>query len=411
MTPGRFSCRRSGSSAVRALAFGLATIVASWLAVVPASAEPTLCLREIARNDARYTRMRMKMIQRCEDNVLAGKQTGPCPDSKTSQKLLVHRAKLQNLIALRCGGIDQTCSVQSDNDPLPTIGWDIGSCPNFEHKNCTNVINHCAHISTCLLCINDVAVDQAVDLYYGALNPLANNTVRKCQRSIGREMARYYQAKAKALGKCWDLVQKGVSPGPCPDERTTLGIDKVLAKGVNKICSLCGGPDRLCGTADDMMLSDIGLPSDCPPVDPPGDAPSCGGPITTLQDAVTCMACLTDFKVDCVIDVGSPSSLPYPEECNVVLPTPTRTPTPILTATSTPSPTETATPTSTATPTVTTTPEETPTTTPDEPTPTATPVPTATATETPDATTTATETPDPTPTPTDEATPTDEPTP
>ncbi len=415
------------------MTFALVALVAH---VRPAAAEPESCKREISRADARYSRAAMRALQKCHDDIVAGKRPGPCPDGKTNDRILIANAKLQSSIAKRCGGIDQTCSVTADNDPLPSIGWDIGNCPNFEHGACNNAISHCNHIATCLLCINNAAINQAIGLYYGALTSGANNVVRKCQRTIGKEEGRFYQAKAKALGKCEDLVLKGAFPGPCPNDRAAGMIAKAEAKAMTKICNVCGGPDRECGTADDLTVEEIGFPSSCPAVDPPGPDPSCGGPVETLSDLVQCVTCVTGFKVDCVSAAGVPAVTAYPSECNAYLPTPTATPTEAATASATPpvTPTATATPTDTATatpgptatasdtPDETATPTRTPTRTPSRtPTPTVTPTPTETATPqptdtptlTPEPTDTPTETPTETPTdtPTDTPTPTDEPTP
>jgi hypothetical protein len=278
--------------------------------------------------------------------------------------------------------------------------------------SCSNSISHCQHISSCLLCINDKAIDQAIDLYYGSRVETTDREVRKCQRSIGKEASKFYQAKAKALGKCEDLVLKGAIAGPCPNDRAAISIGKAEAKMLTKLCFSCGGPDRLCDTTDDPIPADIGFKPDCPPVDPPGAEPSCGGPIETISDVVSCVACVTGFKADCVSAAGAPAVASYPPECNVALPTPTSTPTPTPTVSPTPtaSPTSTPTPTETATPeptaTVTATPEETAT-----PTPSATPSATATATETPEPTATPTATDEPSATPTPTPTPTEEPTP
>jgi len=421
---GRRGCCAPRAAIRRVFAVVALALLASVALAPPATAEPESCKREISRADARYSRAAMRALQKCKDDIVAGKRSGPCPDGKTNERILVANAKLQSSIAKRCGGIDQTCSVTSDNDSLSSIGWDIGSCPNFERGACTNAISHCNHIATCLLCINNAAINQAIGLYYGALTPGASNAVKKCQRTIGKEEGKFYQAKAKALGKCEDLVLKGAFAGPCPNDRATSMIAKAEAKAMTKICNVCGGPDHECGTPDDLTVAEIGFPSSCPAVDPPGDTPPCGGPVDTLSDLVGCVTCVTGFKVDCVSAAGVPAVTSYPAECNAYLPTPTTTPTeaPTETATpetsATPTPTGTATSTGTPTPTAvataTDTPTPTPTDTPDvtatptrTPTPTGTPTPTVTVTSTPTPTETATvtATPEPTDTPTPTLTP------
>ena len=407
-----------------------AQVIVAALLLAPAprvEAESTACKREIARADARFARAKMKALQKCYGDLAAGKRPGPCPDATTTSRIFVARAKLQSSIAKRCGGIDQTCSVTPDNDSLPSIGWDIGGCPNFESGNCTNNISHCGHISTCLLCINDAAIDQAVDLYYNNFLPTTDNLIRKCQVGLGKEASKFFQAKGKILGKCEDMVLKGSISGPCPGTRFEEAITKAKGKSIAKMCGACGGADRVCGTVDDPDIAEIGFIPDCPPVQPPDSPQSCAREILTVEDMVACVSCVTSFKAFCVAAAGAPAAAPYPPECNVELPTPTPTATAIPTVTPTPTPTETpiatATPTAepTATPTATATPEETPTATltPEEtatptatatPTVTATPTATATPEETPTATTTATPTATATPEPTATATETPEPT-
>lgn len=433
-------------------------VIVAALLLAPAprvEAESSACKREIARADARYSRTKAKILQKCHSDLAAGKSTIPCPQSTPiQQRINVARAKLQSSIAKRCGGIDQTCSVTPDNDTLPSIGWDIGQCPNFESGSCTNNIVHCGHISTCLLCINDTAIDQAFDLYYDHFTPTTDPLIRKCQAGLGKEASKFFQAKAKILGKCEDLILKGSITGPCPGTRFEEALTKAKGKSIAKMCGVCGGMDRVCGTVDDPDIADIGFLAQCPPVQPPDSPESCARDILTIEDMVACVSCVTSFKAYCVAVAGAPDAQPYPPECNVELPTPiatltatptatvtptatatpiatatptaepTTTPTATLTATPTatftpdesPTPTTTATPTLTATPTATETPEETatPTATPTATataTPTATPEPTATATETPQPTVTATATETPQPTATATATETPEPTP
>ncbi|MEB2286016.1 MAG: hypothetical protein OZ922_15210 [Myxococcales bacterium] len=371
--------------AASALAFGHAT---------RAFAEPQSCKREIARSEARYSRAKMKIVQKCWDNVVAGNKHGPCPDPKAAVRISVAAAKMQRSIAYRCGGIDQTCSVISDNDPLSSIGWDVGVCPNFVNSSCNNTITHCQHVSSCLLCIDNAAIDQAMRLVYEGLAPDPSTAVRKCQRQIGQAMSKFFQTKSKLLGKCEDLVLKGAYAGPCPDPRSSYGIGLAEFKALTKMCVVCGGPDHLCGTPDDLTVGEIGFPATCPAVDPPGAPASCGGPIGTLPDLISCVACVTGFTADCLGAIGAPAISAYPPECSMALPTatPTLTPTPEESATPTWVSTATVTATPSWTPVATETPTATVTVTPSW-TPVATETPTATVTVTPSWTPVATETP------------------
>src|SRR5512134_1376740 len=89
MTLGCTSSRRRGSClppglwAAVALALGVATMGGA----APAFAEPESCKREIVRAEGRYSRAKMKIMQKCEDNVVAGKKPGPCPDPKSAVRI------------------------------------------------------------------------------------------------------------------------------------------------------------------------------------------------------------------------------------------------------------------------------------------------------------------------------------
>jgi len=236
----------------------LSVVAALLLAPLPdAGAEETACKREIARADARFSRAKMKALQQCFGDMTAGKRPGPCPDASTSSRIFVARAKLQSSIAKRCGGIDQTCSVTPDNDSLPSIGWDIGGCPNFESGNCTNNISHCGHISTCLLCINDAAIDQAVDLYYNHFLPTTDTGIRKCQIGLGKEASKFFQAKNKILGKCEDMVLKGSITGPCPGTR----FEESIAKAKGNPWDTAKGFDHSAPVSDLHRVSEVGHPT------------------------------------------------------------------------------------------------------------------------------------------------------
>ena len=100
---------------------GVALVVAGLMLVVAArqaDAEPTSCKREIARADARFSRAKMKALQKCYGDVVAGKKPGPCPDASAAARIFSARAKLQSSIAKRCGGIDRPAASRPT-----TIRW------------------------------------------------------------------------------------------------------------------------------------------------------------------------------------------------------------------------------------------------------------------------------------------------
>src|SRR5262245_5787579 len=169
-------------------------------------AEAIACKREIARAATKFARAKLKALQKCEDGRITGKVTVTCPDSKASGTITKAASKLQSKIAKRCGGSDASCASTPDNDSLASIGWNIGACRNIESGGCNDSISHCGDIASCVQCIHEAAVDQAIALYYDARTSSTDPIIEKCQRVIGKETAKFYDAKLKALGKCNDAV-------------------------------------------------------------------------------------------------------------------------------------------------------------------------------------------------------------
>jgi hypothetical protein len=103
--------------------------------------------------------------------------------------------------------------------------------------------------------------------------------------------------------------------GPCAsDPKTQQTIDALELKATSILCSRCGGADHQCGGSDDPDPGDIGFVSTCPDVTTPSGQ-ACGGTIASLSDLVSCVACVTEFKVDCLSALVTPTLTPYPAEC------------------------------------------------------------------------------------------------
>src|SRR4029077_209074 len=95
--------------------------------------------------------------------------TNCATDPATNGRVQTARNKLLTNVAKACGGADKTCGT-ADDDSLASIGWGaITTCPNFQNGACTNAINHCGDVATCLACFDDAVVAQANTLSYAAL--------------------------------------------------------------------------------------------------------------------------------------------------------------------------------------------------------------------------------------------------
>ena len=279
-----------------------------------AQADALRCKREIAKASAKFAQAKVRILQKCEDAVLIGKQGGTCPDSKGTAAITKAAGKLRSAIDKKCGGADHDCTATTDNDSIASIGWG-SSCPNFEDGSCDNAITDCDGVSNCLLCVDEAAVDQGIGLYYDALTNSSDPTVKKCQREIGKNGAKYLRLKSKVLQKCKDKVLNGQSMGPCPDAKSAAIIAAAEAKKNQKICSSCGGNDRVCGGPDDLTPAMIGFPASCPGVTVPGGA-ACGGTVSTLPQLVACVTCVDNYKSECVDRIATPALGAYPAECS-----------------------------------------------------------------------------------------------
>ncbi len=278
--------------------------------------------------------------------------------SKTAAKIAKAESKFKAKIDGACGGADKVCGAGGDDVDLASIGWNIGECPDLESKGCANPINHCGGVASdgkgitdCLLCIDETAIDQAMDLYANGLAAGefgTGSSINKCQATIAKETTKFLLAKSKALGKCWDKVN-GQKPGyaaPCPSGddsgKTQTAIDKAESKKIVKLCKACGGTDKACdltvgpvsgsGNADDLTPAAIGFATQCPavtlPVAPGTDCSTLddvdGAPdtIDSLRELILCADCVTEFKTDCIDRATVPGLTAYPAACNVCVDAP-----------------------------------------------------------------------------------------
>ncbi len=272
------------------------------------------CGHAIVKAANKFAHIRMKRLQNCQDRIVAERMVQPCPNLPTSVKLNNAAVRLRAAVMKRCGGGDHVCG-QPNDEPLASIGWDMGTCPNFVDASCTNAITDCDDISTCLECVAGRAVDQALDLYYDAFDLGATDAdVIRCQRALGKKSSVLFKGITQTLRKCEARVLAGLTTGPCPDAMAATKINRLAEKFRTFACKACGGPDRECNDIEDQQPSVFGAPADCPDVQVPGGA-ACAGPITTLTHVVNCALCVTEFKAACLDALSVPQLESYPSEC------------------------------------------------------------------------------------------------
>ncbi len=336
-----------------------AVLLAAALAVAaPARADVAACRTAVAKNTQKFLAAKSKALQSCEDKRTAGSlppETVCRTEYGTALAIAKASGKARTAMVKSCCGADRTCGT-SDDETLANLGWgSVSECPNFENGQtgaCTNDVDDPGDVADCLLCVASGATDQLIELLYRSLANGTDSALKKCQRTLGKATIKFYQAKSRALEKCWEKRIKGAHGADCPtpgDGKATAAIAKAEAAKVRAICKACGGADGACDGVGDATPAAIGFPTSCPAVTVPNDGgphggEGCGGPVASLADVVACVDCVAEFKVDCVDDLTVLPFESYAPECNLDAPppaTPTATPTP---GPGTPTPTATFTP-------------------------------------------------------------------
>lgn len=259
-----------------------------------AQAEEIKCRRTIAKATSKYEQTRLKALQKCQDALLNGKVPS-CPDTKANEKIAGAAQKLNDDITGDC----------EDADIVTILG---GTCTKFgtvdESGACNVATTTAAQAVTCFQCLGTSNVDGMIAFLYGGKDASPDGDALKCQRSIGKNGAKFFAKKRKALQKCADGVIKEGS-GSCPDTKANDKINKASGKLAEKL-------DKDCETLDQGDWGGLGF---CPGVDIPGVGPACIGPIHTLADLKDCVYCIMEYKADCLTSVSTPSVAPLPAEC------------------------------------------------------------------------------------------------
>lgn len=275
-------------------AAAVATLVA--LGDTAAQGAETKCRQAIAKASAKFEAKKIKALQKCKDGVLKGKITPPCPDAKATDKINKAATKLQDAIAKDCELADVALILPG------------GSCPRFattdESGSCDVTVATVAELADCVECLSETNVDSMISFLFDGKIASSDGDTLKCQRSTGKNGAKFFAKKRKALQKCADAVIKNGS-GTCPDAKATEKINKAAAKLQEKLDKDCAG----------LGQDDFGGTCFCPAFDIPGAGPACGGPLHSLADLKACVECVMEHKADCLTSVSAPSLGALPTEC------------------------------------------------------------------------------------------------
>ncbi|HEY2386769.1 MAG TPA: hypothetical protein VGK30_07385 [Candidatus Binatia bacterium] len=226
--------------------------VARGLTALPLDA-PTTCQLAVGAAAAELADAYLRDVSTCEDRVLAGHTTPPCPDTETSGDLASSAARYDARVAAACGG------------PVGPTSADITAI-----------------------------ADHLIQTVYPTHAEETDHDLRGCKSQIG-EVANgsgnYGRGKLRALDGCHVQSLCGQTTGSCPDSEASHAITSRATIMQNHIHSSCDG----------FTPAMVGFGATCPAV------AACGAlPTTTIDELIACIQCVSDATADGVIATFGP---------------------------------------------------------------------------------------------------------
>ncbi|HUI24591.1 MAG TPA: hypothetical protein VL403_00800 [Candidatus Kryptonia bacterium] len=268
------------------------------------------------------------------------------------------------------GGVNngKTCTADTDcggllcnNDHTTICTSDAqcgtGSCQPSCQPGCSFALSNPADVANCVTCVGEAAVDQLDGLIYGQLKPAAkacigganaglscsssadcpssacvpmNARTESCKSTLSSVITNFFRVKRTLLQACQDAVLANVpGRGPtCPDTTAQTAISKTETALKAAAGKACGGNDGVFQSSLsakpgplnlDQKPDQISTVFTCPNFTAPGSvtcAAIAGQPVSSAEDLFTCLDCMTEFKVDCVDRLATPSAGALFPECN-----------------------------------------------------------------------------------------------
>lgn len=302
---------------MKALRLFLASATALVAMTVPSvhAADPvTKCRSTIVKATTQLLSLQAKVLAKCMKQPFHHQfPATSCPDARASLAIGKAEAKLRTAIDKACGGRDKICGGTELDVGLLEIGWGIGSCDQTGSTSCSNVITDCAGVATCVTCLAEQGVADALSLFAGrpAVDPLAQPALAECLDAITVGSIKSFAKVAKGAGDCWLKVSGTGSGGSfsCPNRGASIAAGKAKAVHLASVCRACGGTNRKCNGGEDITLAAVGFPTSCPAI------ASCGGAVQTLQDMTNCADCVGHALMDAAVRRTIPQFSSVPPSC------------------------------------------------------------------------------------------------
>jgi hypothetical protein len=181
------------------------------------------CRREVRKHASNYARAKLGSMQRCLDGINEGSLDGDCPDASAVTKITRADDRVDPAaIAKRCS---------------PTV-----TAASFLGASCATAAD-ATDLRACVLTAADAAVAAMLDRQYADADPAASLAEAEavCQARIANAMNRYAGSRLRALLSCHN-ARDTRRTASCPDARTQLKLDKLVAAVQPSIERSCTNP-------------------------------------------------------------------------------------------------------------------------------------------------------------------------
>jgi hypothetical protein len=243
-------------------------------AALPLSAAAN-CTVSLGRAYSRLAERELDARATCEDRVIRGLDTPPCPDADTLQDIADEESRASGAAAADCALLDP-----QDDLGFGAVCPSVALCGAIDVSDATGLLD-------CIRCVTADRTSLLVENLYPVSAEETDPLRESCRREIGDRLALSTQSlgrrKIARLRNCESTVACGQIAGPCPDSETLPLIDDSRADAVAAITAQC----------TDIDPQDLGFDLLCPSVY------SCGGQETdSLDGLITCLTCITDAVAD-----------------------------------------------------------------------------------------------------------------
>lgn len=219
----------------------------------PLSTASSQCQAAVGRAARSLRDAELKAWQRCLDGTLSGRG---CDSVARDARIAKARAKSAAYLDARC-----TADLLFSGEPnglgfARNCSLKTGSLSPAESACKAIAVSSTASLASCLTCWEEAEVGALLKTLYPCLadqlpdsGVLACGTAPtacptgpgdvECSRVIGKAGNKLFRTRANATRTCLEAVNRGLRPGPCPDQATSDAINAAASASTTRITRAC----------------------------------------------------------------------------------------------------------------------------------------------------------------------------